>query len=392
MWVEKNGPVYRIRDVVRGKKVTIETGYPTKTMAKKAMVQFQAEQLQGTALLPRGGQITLGQFIGEWWPHYEKSLKATAVQSEGNRIRNHILPLLGELTLDELDGPAVQQWVSDLGAGVGPWPESTRGKRKPLSPKTISNCHGLLHTICTAAIGAKRIRLNPCSSTNLPRREPKEMRFLTDPEIGRLVTALPPHWRPLVMLLVGTGLRWGEAIGLKVGRVDLLAARPKLTVLEQLQELASTGELVFQSPKTAKGRRTISFTKQVALLLAPLIAGKESDEVVFTAPKGGMVRTRNFRRVWVKACEEAGLAGLRIHDLRHTHAAILISAGRPLSAISRRLGHSSIAVTDLLYGHLREEVDEGIIAAIEEAMAGVRAEDLEAEVDEELTDELADAA
>lgn len=392
MWIEKNGPAYRIRDLVRGKKVTIQTGYPTKTAAKNAMVLFKAEALQGTALLPRGGAITLAQFVDEWWPHYEKSLKPTAVQSEGNRIRNHILPLLGHLTLDELDGPAVQQWVADLGAGVGPWPESTRGKRKPLAPKTIGNCHGILHTICGAAIAAKRIRLNPCSSTKLPRREPKEMRFLTDPEIARLVAALPAHWRPLVMLLVATGLRWGEAIGLRAGRVDLLAKRPQLTVVEQLQELASTGELVFQSPKTAKGRRTVSFTKQVALLLAPLVAGKKSDEVVFTAPKGGLVRTRNFRRIWVRACEDAGLEGLRIHDLRHTHAAILISSGRPLSAISRRLGHSSIAVTDLLYGHLREDVDEGIIAAIEEAMSGIRSEDLEAELDEELVDVLAEAA
>lgn len=392
MWIERNGPVYRIRDIVRGRKVTVETGYPTKTSAKNAMVQFKAEALQGNALLPRGGAITLAEFIAEWWPHYEQSLKPTAVRSEGNRVRNHILPLLGHLTLDELDGPAVQQWVADLSAGVGAWPETTRGQRKPLAAKSVSNCHGLLHTICTAAIAARRIRLNPCSATKLPRREPKEMKFLTDPEIARLITALPPHWRPLIMLLVATGLRWGEAIGLRVGRVDLLAARPRLTVVEQLQELAGTGELVFQSPKTAKGRRTVSFTKQVALLLTPLVAGKGSEEVVFVAPKGGLVRTRNFRRVWVKACEAAGLAGLRIHDLRHTHAAILISAGRQLSAISRRLGHSSIVVTDLLYGHLREEVDEGIIAAIEEAMAGVRVEDLEAEVDEELTDVLDDAA
>jgi integrase len=387
MWIEKNGPVYRIRDIVRGKKVLIETGYPTKTSAKNAMVQFKAEQLQGTALLPRGGAITLAQFVDEWWPNYEKTLKPTAVQSEGSRVRNHVLPLLGHLTLDELDSPVVQQWVADLSAGVGEWP--ARGKRKPLAAKTVLNCHGLLFVIMDAAIAAKRIRLNPCASTMLPRREPKEMKFLTDPEIARLITALPPHWRPLVMLLVATGLRWGEAIGLRVGRVDLLAKRPRLTVIEQLQELG-TGELIFQSPKTARGRRTVSFTTQVALLLTALIAGKASDDVVFTAPMGGMVRTRNFRRIWLRACEAAGLEGLRVHDLRHTHAAILLAAGRQLSAISRRLGHSSIAVTDLLYGHLREEVDEDIITAIEEAMAGVRAEDLEAEVEEELTDELID--
>ena len=392
MWVEKNGKTYRIRDMVNGTKTTLAQGYATKTAANAARTQLQADKLRGDALVPRGGRVTLAAFIGGWWPHYERSLKVTTATSEWNRVRNHILPVLGHLTLDQLDAPVVQEWVTDLGAGVGPWPQGTRGKRKPLSPKTISNCHGMLSTICTAAIGDKLIRLNPCASTKLPRREPKEMRFLTDPEIGRLVAAMPPHWRPVVMLLVATGLRWGEAIGLRVGRVDLLAKNPRLMVVEQLQELAGTGELVFQSPKTAKGRRTVSFTKKVALMLTPLIAGKGSDEVVFTAPMGGMVRTRNFRRVWVKACEAAGLKGLRIHDLRHTHAAILISAGRPLSAISRRLGHSSIAVTDLLYGHLREEVDDGIIAAIEEAMQGVRAEELDAEVAEELTDDLEDAA
>nr|WP_026189640.1 tyrosine-type recombinase/integrase [Salinispora mooreana] len=115
------------------------------------------------------------------------------------------------------------------------------------------------------------------------------------------------------MLLVATGLRWGEAIGLRADRVDLLAARPRLTVVEQLQEMASTGELVFQSPKTVKGRRTVSFTKKVALLLAPLIAGKASGEVVFTAPKGGLVRTRNFRRIW-----GAGVRGCRASRLAHS--------------------------------------------------------------------------
>src|SRR5207244_74023 len=119
--------------------------------------------------------------------------------------------------------------------------------------------------------------------------------------------------------------------------------------------------------------------------LAGLVVDRDREALLFTAVMGGPVRTRNFRRVWLKACERAGLVGLRIHDLRHTHAAMLISAGRSLTAIQRRLGHSSIAITSDLYGHLREEVDEGIIAAIEEALAGV---DMDAVVDE-LRDELA---
>lgn len=275
----------------------------------------------------------------------------------------------------------------DLGAGIGPMGKGTKRKRRRLSPKTVHNCHGMLFVILTAAVAARLIRLNGCAGTSLPARVHREMRFLTDPEIARLVAALPAHWRPLVMLLVATGLRWGEAIGLRVGRVDLLAKRPKLRVVEHLHELAGAGELVFTSPKSAKSRRTVSFTMQVALVLAPLVAGKEADELVFQSPTGKPVRTRNFRRIWVKACEAAGLAGTRVHDTRQTHAAILIAANRPLSGISRRLGHSSIAVTDALYGHLREEVDEGDLGAIEEAMAGVRADALDAELDDELVDE-----
>lgn len=386
MWVEPHGKKFRIRDERGGKKVTVAGGYLTKTAAKHAMIRHLGDQQRGDALVPRGGQVLLSTFIDSWWPHYQTSLKPSAAYSEGARIRNHVLPLLGQYSLDELDTTVVQQWVADLTAGVGPMGEKTRSKtpvrRRPLAPKTIHNCHGLLYVILNAAIGDRLMRINPCGATNLPRRDHREMRFLTDPEIGRLIAAVPEHWRPLVLLLVATGMRWGEAIGLRVGRVDLLAARPKLVVVEQLQELPATCELVFVSPKSARSRRTVSFTKQVALALAPLVAGKEPDEMVFLSPEGLMVRTRNFRRGWQKWTKKAGLEGLRIHDLRHSHAAMLIAANRQMSAISRRLGHSSITVTDTLYGHLREEVDDGILAAVDAALAGVAAEEIAAELAE----------
>lgn len=387
MWVEKHGKPWRIRDRIGGELVTLSPpgGYPTKTSATMAMRLLEADQLRGEALVPRGGQITLNGFIDEWWPSYERSLKPSSQHSEGARVRNHIRPLLGHLTLDECDGIAVQQWVDNLGAGIGAWPAGTKGKRRPLAPKTVHNCHGLLFKIMSAAIHPhRRIKLNPCAGTNLPLREHHEMMFLTDPEIARLITHVPPHWRPLVMLLVATGLRWGEAVGLRCGRVDLLAVRPKLLVVECLHEMPSTGEIVFTDPKSRASRRTVSFTRQAALALTPLVVDKGPDDLLFTSPQGKPVRVRNFRRGWVKWVEAAGLPGLRAHDLRHTHAAILIAAGRSMYAISRRLGHSSEAITSTLYGHLREEVDEGILAAIEEAMSQIRTEDLEAEVADEL--------
>jgi integrase len=388
MWVERHSGAWRIRDRVAGRVVTITSGYDTKTAAKTAMVTLKAEQLRGDALVPRGGRILLREWVAVWQPSWEASLKPSAHHSEVGRLRNHVLPLLGACALEDIDALVVQRWVNGLAAGRGPW--VSRGARKPLSAKTIRNCHGILHTILEAACAPtyRLIRANPCRSTTLPRWQRKEMRFLTDPEIARLIAALPVHWRPLILLLVGTGLRWGEAVGLRVGDVDLLARRPSVRVERTLLEQSSTAEIVFTDPKTKQSRRTVTITRAVVEALVALVAGRGRELLLFTAPMGGPARTRNFRRTWLKAVERAGLPGLRIHDLRHTHAAMLISAGTSLTAIQRRLGHSSIAVTSDLYGHLREEVDEALLAAIEEALAGVDMEAVVNEVADEMEDVL----
>jgi integrase len=382
MWVEKHGPTWRIRDTIAGKKATLQSGYATKTAAKDAMRQAQADKLRGEQLVPRGGRLLVADFVDIWLPGYEASLKPSAAHSEPSRIRNHVLPLLGQYELDEVDPLTVQRWVANLLAGKGP---SSNGRpRKPIAVKTVHNCHGILFGIMQAAVRQRLIRSNPCSDTQLPKRVHKEMRFLTEPETGRLLAALPPHWRPLVLLLIATGLRWGEAVGLQVGQVDVLAKVPSLRVIRALHELSGSARIVFTEPKTARSRRTVTFTKQVADVLLGLVAGKDREDLVFHAPRGGPARTRNFRRTWLKATAKAGLAGLRVHDLRHSHAAALISAGVPLTAIQHRLGHSSIAVTSDLYGHLLPQVDTNILAAVAAALASIDPEVLAAELDEEL--------
>lgn len=385
MWVEKNGKTWRIRDERGGKKIDLETGFRTKTAAKAAMVHLKSERLRGTDLVPRGGKILLNDWLDEWQPGWELTLKATSRLSEPGRIRNHIRPLLGTLPLEDIDQFIVQRWVATLVAGV-PQPDDPEGlRRRPLSAKTIHNCHGLLYTIMGAAAG-KLIRTNPCASTNLPRIERREMMFLTEEEFGRLLRHVPSHWQALVLTLVTTGARWGEAIGLRVHRVNLSATPPRILIEEQLQEMPGTAELVFQTPKTEQSRRTLDIDSRVANLLAPRVADKDREDLVFRSVHGNPVRTRNFRRIWKAACRRAGFDGLRVHDLRHTHASWLISKGVPLTSVQRRMGHTSIIITSDLYGHLTPEADAKVAAAISEALAGV---DL-ASVAWDLADELAD--
>lgn len=387
MWIERNGSGYRIRDMQLtgavdddgepiAKKVTIASGFPTKASAKLQLKAMQVDRARGDFIDPRSGRVTLAEWIDRWWPIHEFSLKPTARHSESGRVRNHIRAGLGHVPLDELDTLTVQTWTTRL-----------RNVRtgKPLAPKTVRNCHGMLHKILLAAVAQRLIRSNPCADSHLPKIPHREMMFLNEPQVGRLLAEVPEHWKPLVLLLVSTGLRWGEAAGLRVKDVDVLAG--KLTVLRAMHELSGSGEIVFTEPKTERARRTVTFPKTtVGMPLASLLVGKYPGELVFSAPMGGPARARNFRRSWLKWVERAGLTGLRIHDLRHSHAAHLISAGVPLTAISRRLGHTSIAVTSDLYGHLLPEVDDGILAAVEAALAHIDVGDLAAEIRAELAE------
>jgi integrase len=325
---------------------------------------------KGSFVDPRAGRITLADWIAMWWPSYEVALKPSTQRTEWARVRTHLLPLLGGHRLDELDSLVMARFVQQLVAGerdpdrVGKW------RRRPCAPKTVRNIHGVLHKILGAAADARLLPANPATGTGMPPRRHKEMRFLTPPDIERLLVACSDdlaEWRPLVMLLATTGLRYSEALALRVGRVDVLAGT--ITVLESAYNKGA-GEYVFTEPKTPQSRRTVRITQQLALELTPLVSSRPRTALLFTAGDDLAPVTRNFAgRVWPRVLARAGLEGLRLHDLRHTVAALLISAGVPLTAVQRMLGHSSIKVTSDMYGHLMPEVHEAIVATMSGVLA-----------------------
>lgn len=365
MWVDKNGPTWRIRDKVGGKIVTIKSGYGNKTLAKNAMKEKSADKLRGESLVPRGGELTLSGWIDMWWPSYSVALKASSRVSTFGIVNRYIKPMIGDVSLEEIaaNPMIVQKWVAALLAG-----ETKVKQPKRLSQKTVANAHGCLHKIMGEAVGQRRISANPCERTRLPQKTHYEMQFLSEPEAGRLLAAVPEYWGPLILLLLGTGLRWGEGVGLLVRDVDVLGG--KLHVRRNLHELADTAEMVEQAPKTAASRRTVTFTRDLAEALIPLTIGKAEDDHLFLAPKGGLVRHRVFWPIWVRARNAAGLPKLRIHDLRHSHAAWLISSNirGGLTTVQRRLGHSSYQVTSDLYGHLMPSVDTDVLAVLDLAL------------------------
>src|SRR5215467_1907013 len=292
MWVEKHGAGFRIRDRVGGRNVTVRGAIATKTAAKMLMVTLKADKIRGDALVHRGGDITVGDWLDVWWPAYEVPLKPSTRVSSGGILSRYIRPMLGGVRLDDMDRVTIQRWVADLLAG------RTRS-RKPLSRKTVANAHGLLHKVMAEAVAQRLIRANPCEGTRLPERVHHEMQFLSEPEAQRLVVAVPEHYRPLILTLLGTGLRFGEAAGLLVRDVDVLAGQ--LHVRRNLQQIAGLAELVEGTPKTLAGRRTVTFTKDVAVTLAGVVAGRDGTERVFLSTAGTPMRQRQFWHIWNRA-------------------------------------------------------------------------------------------
>jgi integrase len=266
-------------------------------------------------------------------------------------------PIIGSLPITLVTRDAVARGVNDLSARY--------------SDKSVANAHGLLAAMMKAAMRDDLIDKSPCADIRLPRRtehETAEMRFLTQAEFDDLLHAIPTHWQPLILCLVGTGVRWGEASAFTVGDVDL--AVDVVRVTKSIQR----GTRAVGPPKTRKSRRTITLPPQVADALTPLVTGRPRTSPLFVGPKGAPLQHRNFwSDVWRPAVERAGLHPRpRIHDLRHTHTAWLVAANIPLPVIQSRLGHESITTTIDTYGHLLPDLQAAAAHAALAALDGIK--------------------
>ena len=225
-----------------------------------------------------------------------------------------------------------------------------RLEREGKSPKTIANVIHMLSSAMALAVDEGHMPRNPCKRVRLPKADLSEVdaRFLTHEEFAVLYDATPEPYRPLVAFLVGTGLRWSEATAIQARHVDLAAG----TVRVERAWKKVPGGWEIGPPKSAKSRRTVNAATAALVAVEPLL--RKPADLVLTTPGGAIIRHGNFfNRVWIPACERAGLDPRpRVHDLRHSHASWLISDGVPLEAVQDQLGHESILTTRKVYGHL----------------------------------------
>ena len=166
------------------------------------------------------------------------------------------------------------------------------------------------------------------------------------------------------MLLGGySGLRLGEMLGLRWGRIDLL--RRRVSVTETLVDIA--GHLSFGPPKTKAAVRSVPLPRSVCDELAQLPdRNVDPDSLVFQSPDGLPIRATLFRRrFWTPAVAAADLAPLRIHDLRHTAVSLWIAEGAHPKQVAVLAGHTSVSVVLDRYGHLYPQQDSDLADALD---------------------------
>jgi len=320
-------------------------------------------------------KITLGQFeikderqrrpfevyFRNWLDTYARAhCKASTVSIYETAFRLYLLPAFGQKDLSGITREEVKNLTYDLLA---------KGKTR----STVKNVLAPIREMFNHAIEDGHVTFNPAlrvlrRSRTEEGEQKEKASFLTREELGVLLRTGQEHfpdYYPFVSLLARTGLRLGEAVALQWGDLD---------VTGRFVEVRRT--MVYRTltlPKSGKARR-VDLSRQLTDTLKALLLERKKETLkkgwgevppwVFTTETGNLLDPDNFRgRVWYKLLAKAGLRHIRIHDLRHTLASLLIQNGESLAYVKEQMGHHSIKITVDTYGHLvpggnRQAVDK----------------------------------
>ena len=289
-----------------------------------------------------------------WLERQKAQVKPSTYIHRRGHIVHHIVPAIGRTRLDRLTPAAVEDMTTSLMA------------EKNLSPRTVAHIRGTLRSVLKSAMRDGLVTTNAAALARPPRQSHKEMQTLTKAQVGRLLASTENgRYGPLWTLLVGSGIRVGEALALTWDDVTLDGDRGVLNVRRSYAK-AGPGRWEVAEVKTKRSRRRIELPATVVGALLDLhdrqtVEMRDAGDLwqpyahgqpLFTDQYGRIPEPTNINRALDKALEDAGLPHRRVHDLRHTHATLLLEQGVPLVTVSRLLGHSGIAITADVYSHV----------------------------------------
>jgi integrase len=335
------------------------------------------------------GKQTVAQFLHDWLTAVKSDVAPSTFVSYKSMVRLHLIPFLGSRRLSDLSAMHVQQLKDELlqcvvtsGPGVALFVEgSPVPDPRHLSSSTVRYCLKVLRMALDHACKLDLVPRNVALLVDFPKVEHAEIEPFTPEQAMKFVEACKGHrLGALFSVATAIGLRKGESLALKWSTIDF--ERGTLAVRLALQRLKMPGEekghLLLREPKRCS-KRTINLPRVCVSALLEHRAIQEQEkrlagtrwqetDYVFTTGIGTPMEPRNLERAYREILAIAGLQHIRLHDLRHTAATLLLTQGVHPRVVMELLGHSQIAITMNTYSHvvpaLRKEAANQMDAAL----------------------------
>jgi len=329
---------------------------PRRSDAEKLVTDLVKRRNQGVSVATE--KLSLGEYLTErWLPIQESQLRKSTFDSYRRNIELHVLPPLAKMPLEKLTAGDLDALYASL---------LVRGRKAAtrtgdgLAPKTVRSIHLVLHKALADAERKGLVIRNVAALADPPKvgaRKQIEIKAWTADRLDVFLEAIEPHrLSPAFHLAAYTGMRRGEVLGLRWKDLDLDANR--LSVRQALVSVAY--EMHISDVKTGSGRRTIDIEDETVEVLRAWRKAREAEAggpigdeaLVFTKADGSWIHPDVFSQTFDRVVARIDVPEITLHDLRHTHATLLLQAAVSVKVVCERLGHSNPAFTMSVYQHV----------------------------------------
>lgn len=373
---EQNKQIWRTTTIKRPEGLTPKKERDEIKRQADAWEQEQRADYERTHSKEDKSKISFEAFVREkWWKDHvmDGTLKPNSISFYGN-TSNNLIEYFGKKKLTSIDAEAIKRYIKYLNT------EAKSKGGKPYSATTIQHYFRTLRNIMEYARHFHYIRFDPCqdlSQREKPHRGKREIDFLEPEDARRFIAKLdnePIYWKCLMTVLLTTGLRRGEAIGLQWGDIDA----DKLTVSVNRSvsiDRTSPDKQHIGTPKTEESIRTVPITQRVYALLMTLKREQEAKYQATLLPSAFIfcrdcdpylpcypTEPTRWTRKFIKRNH---LPNVSPHDLRHTAATLALESGADLKQVQELLGHKDAATTMQFYAGVTEEGKRRTVEGIE---------------------------
>lgn len=320
-----------------------------------------ADVQRGVVIEP--SKVTLAQFLEDWLTSVSRSLKPTTWEGYAHAVRVWIVPRIGSYRLHAITPEVLERLYASLER------EGRQDGTGGLGPRAVRLAHQVLHRALAQAVTWRRLAINPADAgLHLPRQVRKPFKTWSEAEARRfLEVSADDRLAALWALMLSTGMRRGETLGLRWEDVDLAAGR--LSVVQHVVVVKNRPAI--HEIKTPASRRSVALYPDVVAVLRRhavrqkqdrLLAGPAWQEtgLVFTTAIGTVLHPRNVRRSFDQLVAKAGVPAITLHDLRHTAATLALKAAAHPKLVQEMLGHARVGITIDLYSHVVEEMHQDV--------------------------------